>query len=46
MGLALMHSRSKMAQDSPQAVNPTNWRGLNLLGFALMEVRARLGSTD
>jgi len=27
---------------SPAAVIPTRWNGLNLLGFALMEVRARL----
>ncbi|WBO84056.1 NADAR family protein [Hymenobacter yonginensis] len=32
-----------MAQSHPQAANPANWRGLNLLGFALMEVRAQLG---
>lgn len=31
-----------LAQDQPQAANPAEWRGLNLLGFALMEVRARL----
>ncbi|MBC6699985.1 NADAR family protein [Hymenobacter puniceus] len=31
-----------LAQDHPQAANPAEWRGLNLLGFALMEVRARL----
>ncbi|MFC0518194.1 NADAR family protein [Mucilaginibacter angelicae] len=28
-----------MAQDNDQITNPNNWRGLNLLGFALMEVR-------
>lgn len=33
-----------LAQDHPQAANPAEWRGLNLLGFALMEVRARLDS--
>ena len=32
-----------LAQDHPQAANPAIWRGLNLLGFALMEVRAQLG---
>ena len=28
-----------LAHDAPEAQNPTRWRGLNLLGFALMEVR-------
>lgn len=28
-----------LAQDSPHVDNPYFWRGLNLLGFALMEVR-------
>ncbi len=27
---------------APQATNPLLWRGLNLMGFGLMEVRARL----
>jgi ribA/ribD-fused uncharacterized protein len=31
-----------MGQENPDAENPENWRGLNLLGFALMEARARL----
>lgn len=31
--------------DKPEAMNPAKWRGLNLLGFALMEVRDRLRST-
>jgi len=31
-----------LAADDPDAERPQNWRGLNLLGFALMEVRARL----
>jgi ribA/ribD-fused uncharacterized protein len=31
-----------LAQDSPHASNPAEWRGLNLLGFALMEVRSHL----
>lgn len=31
-----------LAADDPQVQNPEAWRGLNLLGFALMEVRARL----
>ena len=28
--------------DNPKAQHPDTWRGLNLLGFALMEVRAIL----
>ncbi|MDU1891781.1 MAG: NADAR family protein [Dysgonomonas sp.] len=31
-----------MAQDSEYAENPKMWKGSNLLGFALMEVRDRL----
>ncbi|TGE15059.1 NADAR family protein [Hymenobacter elongatus] len=31
-----------LAQDHSDAANPDTWRGLNLLGFALMEVRAQL----
>lgn len=31
-----------LAQNHPQAANPAEWRGLNLLGFALMQVRAAL----
>jgi len=31
-----------LAQDHADACNPARWKGLNLLGFALMEVRARL----
>jgi ribA/ribD-fused uncharacterized protein len=31
-----------LAADDPHAENPLEWRGLNLLGFALMEVRERL----
>ncbi len=31
-----------MAADDPKAENPEVWRGLNLLGFALMVVRERL----
>ena len=33
-----------MAADDPKAGNPKLWNGLNLLGFALMEVRDRLNS--
>jgi ribA/ribD-fused uncharacterized protein len=31
-----------LAASDERATNPLQWRGLNLLGFALMEVRARL----
>lgn len=31
-----------LAANSPDASKPAHWRGLNLLGFALMEVRHRL----
>ncbi|MFG2334566.1 NADAR family protein [Streptomyces sp. NPDC048604] len=31
-----------LAADDPRAGDPTRWRGLNLLGFALMEARERL----
>lgn len=31
-----------LAADDPRADNPNAWRGLNLLGFALMQVRAAL----
>ena len=30
------------SEDSPKAMNPFKWRGKNLLGFALMEVRDEL----
>lgn len=33
-----------LAADDPRAANPTLWRGQNLLGFALMDVRQRLAS--
>lgn len=32
-----------LASDDIRAERPLEWRGLNLLGFALMEARARLG---
>lgn len=32
-----------LAQNDARALNPARWRGLNLLGFALMEVRTQLG---
>ncbi|MNJ86155.1 Swarming motility protein YbiA [compost metagenome] len=31
-----------LAEDAPNALNPKEWRGENLLGFALMEVRDEL----
>lgn len=31
-----------LTEDSPKATNPSDWRGENLLGFALMEVRDKL----
>jgi len=31
-----------LRQDDPRAVDPAQWRGSNLLGFALVEVRAEL----
>lgn len=34
-----------MGAENPHAEHPVRWRGLNLLGFALMEARARLAST-
>ncbi|MGW0005137.1 hypothetical protein ACWDT6_15030 [Nocardia grenadensis] len=30
------------AADDPGAADPTRWKGLNLLGFALMEARSAL----
>ncbi|MCR5887517.1 NADAR family protein [Hymenobacter sp. J193] len=33
-----------LAQDDPKAADPAQWAGLNLLGFALMEVRMRLSA--
>ncbi|WP_031090373.1 NADAR family protein [Streptomyces sp. NRRL WC-3549] len=34
-----------LARDDPRAADPASWRGLNLLGFALMEARSRLRET-
>jgi ribA/ribD-fused uncharacterized protein len=31
-----------LSERQPEAVRPSQWRGLNLLGFALMDVRADL----
>lgn len=33
-----------LSADVPEANDPRKWNGLNLLGFALMEVRARLAA--
>lgn len=33
-----------LAADDPAAQDPASWRGLNLLGFALMAVRERIAS--
>ena len=33
-----------LESDDPRASDPSEWQGLNLLGFALMEVRARLAA--
>jgi ribA/ribD-fused uncharacterized protein len=33
-----------MSGNDPAAEHPSRWKGLNLLGFALMEARARLAS--
>jgi len=35
-----------LTADDERAASPRTWRGLNLLGFALMEVRHRLKDTD
>ncbi|MEV6426472.1 NADAR family protein [Nocardia sp. NPDC051463] len=35
-----------LAADDPRAENPTQWRGLNLLGFALMAARDELRSVQ
>ncbi len=34
-----------LAADDERAQDPTRWRGLNLLGFALMEAREELGGS-
>ncbi|WP_299107500.1 NADAR family protein [uncultured Tenacibaculum sp.] len=33
-----------LAADNPNATNPTKWKGHNLLGYVLMEVRDRLSN--
>lgn len=33
-----------MGRTNPDAMDPEKWRGLNLLGFALMETRSRIAS--
>src|SRR6187551_1749647 len=35
-----------LSQDNPKAMDPSAWRGKNLLGFALMEVRDYLQSNN
>ncbi|AJC55683.1 NADAR family protein [Streptomyces sp. 769] len=35
-----------LAADDDRAADPARWRGLNLLGFALMEARQRLSEGD
>lgn len=35
-----------LAQDHPDASRPEGWKGANLLGFALMEARTRLGAAE
>ncbi|KGM40428.1 hypothetical protein JY96_11315 [Aquabacterium sp. NJ1] len=35
-----------MAEDHPDIENPAKWQGLNLLGFALMDVRRQLLATQ
>ena len=37
-------TRILAAAEDPDARRPSRWRGRNLLGFALMHVRAELGS--
>lgn len=34
-----------LAQHDERATDPNAWQGLNLLGFALMQVRAEVGSS-
>ena len=34
-----------LGKHNPRALNPLEWRGQNLLGFALMCVRAQLAGT-
>lgn len=40
--LGIMLGDIRLAASSPEAQDPMKWRGQNLLGFALMEVRDEL----
>ncbi len=33
-----------LGKENPKALDPRSWRGTNLLGFALMDVRGKLGA--
>ena len=35
-----------MGESNPDAMNPAKWKGLNLLGFALMEAREQLWNVE
>jgi len=35
-----------LAADGPRAETPSAWRGLNVLGFALMAARAQLAASN
>ena len=40
-----LRKRREEPSDDERAADPERWRGLNLLGFALMEARERLGAS-